>query len=156
MCHDVILHEEGKNPEKALNVSIEIVSFDCYHRISQVSSVSLAVETYNRSSENFNPKIPKFFKHPFDVSEIFRRGPRRPARSWPLAVALSRSKLPCSRPLLNFRRPRRHFERAFSVELARPGSILGRPDAPGLDFRCRNASIFERFRCARACCAYLV
>ena len=32
--------------------------------------------------------------------------------------------------------------------------ILGRPAAPGLDFRGRNALIFERFRCPRARRAY--
>ena len=41
----------------------------------------------------------------------------RSARSWPLSDALSRSKLPCSRSLSNFRKPRGHFERAFSLEL---------------------------------------
>ena len=41
--------------------------------------------------------------------------------------------------------------RALPREPGRPGSILGRPDAPGLDFGGRNALIFEPFRRSRAC-----
>ena len=92
----------------------------------------------------------------FKDSDKGLRRPRSSARPWPLADALSRSKLPRSHSRINFRGPRRHFERDFSLEQSRPASILGRPDSPGLDFRGRNASIFERFRCARACCAYFV
>ena len=39
--------------------------------------------------------------------------------------------------------------RVLSREPACPGSILGRPDAPGLDFGSRNAWFFELFRCPR-------
>ena len=46
--------------------------------------------------------------------------------------------------------------RDFALAEGRPGSILGRPDAPGLDFAGRNASIFARCRCARVCCAHFV
>ena len=59
--------------------------------------------------------------------------------SWPLTVALSRSKLPCSRPLINFRRPRKRFERAFSPDLAVLAPKLARPSVPGTP----PASIFE-------------
>ena len=59
--------------------------------------------------------------------------------SWPLTVALSRSKLPRSRPLINFRKPRRHFERAFSPDLAVLAPKLARPSVPGTPL----ASIFE-------------
>ena len=64
-------------------------------------------------------------------------------RAFSLEVARSRS-------LINFRRPRRRFERAFSLELGRSGSILGPADAPELDFGRRNASIFEVCRRSRA------
>ena len=63
-------------------------------------------------------------------------------------------KLLRSRSLSNFRRPRRHFERALSLEQSRPASILGRPDAPGVDFGGRNSSIFELLWCSRAFAAY--
>ena len=66
-------------------------------------------------------------------------GTRRPARPSPLTVALSRSKLPRSRPLINFRRPRRHFERAFSPDLAVLAPKLARQRVPGTP----PASIFE-------------
>ena len=63
--------------------------------------------------------------------------------------ALSRSQLPRSRRLKNFRRPRGHFGRVSSLDLGRLGSILGPADAPGLDFGGQNGSIFEV--CRRSC-----
>ena len=75
-------------------------------------------------------------------SRNYRKTPRRLrwARApWPLTVALSRSKLPRSRPLINFRKPRRHFERAFSPDLAVLAPKLARPSVPGTP----PASIFE-------------
>ena len=69
-------------------------------------------------------------------------------RSWSLRLARSR---PLSKKSQSFAR----LFRVLSRETSRPGSILGRPDAPGLDFGGRNASIFERFRCARAFAAYI-
>ena len=56
--------------------------------------------------------------------------PRGPARSSGALDALSRSKLPRSRQLKNFRRPRRHFGRAFSLVLAVLAPELARPRVP--------------------------
>ena len=88
----------------------------------------------------------------------FPSEPRRPARSSGVLGALSRSKLFRSRPPKNFRRPRRHFERAFSFEQCHWGSILACPDAPGsgfaaprLDFRDRNNCFSNAPACARSC-----
>ena len=64
---------------------------------------------------------------------------RATARLGRLRGALSRSKLLRSRPLINFRRPRRHFERAFLPDLAVLAPKLVRPSLPGTP----PASIFE-------------
>ena len=77
------------------------------------------------------------------------------ARSWPpktpLLLALSARSRLLSKKLMSFVR----LFRVWPRELGRPGSILSRPDAPGLDFGGRNALIFERFRCARTFAAYI-
>ena len=86
--------------------------------------------------------------HPFEDSEIPAPGPRAPARTWPLTFALSRSKLPRSRPPINFRRPRRHFERVFACELAvfalklAPLSAPGTPRTLILEF---ETAVFSKF-----------
>ena len=69
-------------------------------------------------------------------------------RSWSLRLARSR---PLSKKSQSFAR----LFRVLSREPCRPGSILGRPDAPGLDFGGRNPLIFERCGCARALAAYI-
>ena len=69
-------------------------------------------------------------------------------RSWSLRLARSR-------PLVKKSQSSARLFRVLSRETSRLGSILSRPDAPGLDFGGRNASIFERFRCARAFAAYI-
>ena len=91
-----------------------------------------------------------FIINPFEDSEITVQRVRRSARSSGALDAPSRSKLARSRLQRNFQRPRRHFERAASLEHGRPASILSRPDSPGVDFQGRNASIFVRFCCASA------
>ena len=68
-----------------------------------------------------------------------------------LLLALSARPRPLSKESMSFAR----LFRVLSREPGRSGSIFGRPDAPGLDFGGRNASIFERFRCARALAAYI-
>ena len=92
------------------------------------------------------------------IKALGAKSPRRArgsARPWPLADALSRSKLPRSHRLKNFRRPQRRFERTFSLELGRPGSILVRSGAPGLDFGGRNRLICEVFRRLHAVGAHI-
>ena len=91
--------------------------------------------------------------YPFEDSDKSLRRPRGSARPWPLTDALSRSKLPRSRSLINFRRPRKHFEHAFLLELGCLGSILARPEAPRSGFGGQNDMLFERFRNARALAA---
>ena len=77
--------------------------------------------------------------YPYEDSENGARVSRVPARPGPLTVALSRSKLLRSRPLINFRRPRRHFEGAFSLDLAVLAPEPARPSPPGR----LQASFFE-------------
>ena len=67
-----------------------------------------------------------------------------------LLLALSARPRPLSKKSMSFAR----LFRVLSREPGRSGSIFGRPDAPGLDFGGRNASIFERFRRACAFAAY--
>ena len=74
---------------------------------------------------------------------------RQKRRSWSLRLARSR---PLSKKRTSFAR----LFRVLSRETGRPGSILGRPDAPGLDFGGRNALIFELVRRSRACGLYFV
>ena len=92
--------------------------------------------------------------YPFEDSEISLRNARGSARSWPLSGALPRSKLPRSRPLINFRRPRRHFERAFSLELAVLALELARPRFPGMPrtliFEVETAVFSKFFHATRA------
>ena len=88
-------------------------------------------------------------------SEINLRVPRRPARS---SEALGRAlslEVAHSHPLLNFRKPQRHFERAFSLDLAPSCSILGRPGAPRLDFGRQNGLIRVVFQLLHAVGAYI-
>ena len=69
---------------------------------------------------------------------------RQKRRSWSLRLARSR-------PLFKKSQSFARLFRVLSREPSRPGSILGRSVAPGLDFGGRNAYIFELFRysCAR-------
>ena len=86
--------------------------------------------------------------NPFEDSEIHPRGPRGPARSSEALDALSRSKLLRSRRLKDFRKPRRHFERAFVRELAvfalelAPLSARGTPRTSILEL---EMAVFSKF-----------
>ena len=73
---------------------------------------------------------------------------RQKRRSWSRRLARSR-------PLFKKSQSFARLFRVLSRETSRLGSILGRPDAPGLDFGGRNGVILERFRCARAVAAYI-
>ena len=88
-------------------------------------------------------------------SEISVRMLRGSARS---SEALGRAfslEVAHSHPLLDFRKPQRHFERAFSVDLAPPCLILGRPGAPRLDFGRQNGLIRVVFQLLHAVGAYI-
>ena len=74
---------------------------------------------------------------------------RQKRRSWSLRLARSR-------PLFKNSQSFARLFRVLSRETSRPGSILGPPDAPGLDFGGRNALFFELFRRSRACGLYFV
>ncbi len=114
---------------------------------------------------------------PFEDSEKTARRLRGSACSWPLAVALSRSKLPRSRSLISVRRPRRHFEfftldapiiEIFTNQTKKKSSSLFRSNwaararlwlartLPGVVVgteRSETSGFFERFRHARALAA---
>ena len=80
--------------------------------------------------------------YPFEDSEISLRGPRGSARSCSPSPRTFSLEVARSSPLLNFRRPRRHFERAFLLDLAVLALEPARPSSP----RRRQASIFEAER----------
>ena len=93
--------------------------------------------------------------------------PRGSARPGQPAVAPSRSKLPRSRSLINFRKPRRHFERALSLDLAILALKLARPRSPrtpdhrfsrvqSLDFRSIFRSLFLSILCSIFECIFEV
>ena len=88
--------------------------------------------------------------NPFEDSEILVRDPRGSARPGPLAVALARSKLPRSHPLINFRKPRRHFGRAFSLDRTVLALELARFRPPRLDFRGQKSCFFDARACVRS------
>ena len=69
-----------------------------------------------------------------------------------LLLALSARPRPLSKKSMSFAR----LFRVLSREPGRWGSIFGRPEGPGLDFRSRNALFFELFRRSRACGLYFV
>ena len=107
------------------------------------------------------------FLYPFEDTEISLRGPRASARPGQPAVAPSRSKLPRSRSLINFRKPRRHFERALSLDLAVLALKLARPRFPrtpdrrfsrvqSLDFRSIFRSLFLSILCSIFQCIFEV
>ena len=95
--------------------------------------------------------------YPFEDSEKSTGVTRRPARSSVAPDALSCSKLLRSRRLKNFRRPRRHFERAFAHDLAVFALELAPLRAPGtprtsiLEFE--TAVLSKFFHAANAPCA---
>ena len=114
-----------------------------------VSGGALPPQPKTGGSVGQRPPAKNISKYP---SRNYRKRLRRlrgARASWPLAGALARSKLTRSRSLLNFRRPRRHFERTFSLALAAFVRDLLVRRALGLDFRSRNAWIFEVFRAIR-------
>ena len=87
------------------------------------------------TSENARKNV----RNPFEDSEKTLRAvrvPRTPLAACSRAFSLDVAR---SHPLTKFRRPRRHFERAFSLDLAILALQLAHPRFPGTP----QASIFE-------------
>ena len=93
--------------------------------------------------------------HPYEGSAKSVRDVRAPGRSSEVLGRAFSLEVARSHPLLNFRRPQRHFERTFSLDLGRPYSILGRPDTPRLDFGSQTGVICEVFQHLHAVGAYI-